>query len=329
MKKHRFTVVVGASAGGSVVLPDLLRQFTPEMNIAVFVVMHLTKKAIGDMLVERLQKHTVLKCKIPKHKEVIRSGHIYVARPDHHMMLKGNTILVGKGPMENRYRPSIDALFRSAAAEHSSYVIGIILSGFLEDGAWGMMAIRRSGGTCIIQHPEEAKYPDMPLSVARHLKPDFSISVKDMGRAILSVLSKTRKKSQVPGNVIAEARLAEKVSIGMDNLKELGTHSLYSCPDCGGGLWEIKANGEKNYRCHVGHAYTEVALLGAMETTTETALWTALRIVEERRNLLTRMAAKEKGPGTKSMQGHYKKRAAELEQQIQQIRRVLFLTEQD
>src|SRR5438105_497166 len=134
MAKQRFIIVVGASAGGSMVLPDLLRQFTPEMNIAVFVVLHLSKASVGEILTDRLQKHTVFRCRLPRHNEAIKSGHVYVARPDQHMMIKGNKIMLGKGPMENRYRPSIDALFRSAAVEHDSYTIGIILSGLLEDG---------------------------------------------------------------------------------------------------------------------------------------------------------------------------------------------------
>jgi two-component system, chemotaxis family, protein-glutamate methylesterase/glutaminase len=329
MTKDRFMVVVGASAGGTVVLPKLLSQLTQKMNIAVFVVLHLAKRSVGEMLVERLQQYTAFQCKIPRHKEVIKSRHVYVAPPDHHMMLKGNTVLLGKGPMENRYRPSIDALFRSAAVEHNSHVIGIILSGLLEDGTSGMMAIRRSGGTCIIQHPDEAQYPDMPLSVVRNLKPDFSIPVEEMGKAILETLSDTREESIVPEELVAQARIAEKVSIGIDHLKEIGKKSLYTCPDCGGGLWVIDENGTNSYRCHVGHAYTEDRLLGAMESTTEAALWTALRIIEERRNLLAGIAAKEKVRARKQTLTHYTKRIDELEKQIEQIKTVLFSTEQD
>lgn len=210
-----------------------------------------------------------------------------------------------------------------------SYVIGIILSGLLEDGASGMMAIRRSGGVCIIQRPEEAKYPDMPLSVTRHLKPDFSIPVEEMGKAISDISSKARRKSKILVDLVVEARIAENVSIGINNLQEIGTNSLYSCPDCGGGLWKIKSNGEKNYRCHVGHAYTEDGLLTAMEGTTETALWTALRIIEERRNLLAGIAAKEKQSGRKTLLGQYTKRIHELEKQIEQLKKVLFSTEQN
>jgi two-component system chemotaxis response regulator CheB len=324
MAKRRFIVVVGASAGGSIVLPDLLRQFTAQMNVAVFVVLHLSKKPVGDMLVDRLQKHTAFTCKLPRNKEVIKTGHVYVAPPDHHMIIKGNKILLGKGPLENRYRPSIDALFRSAAVEYDSYTIGIILSGLLEDGVSGMMAIRRSGGMCIIQQPEEAKHPDMPLAVSRQLKPDFAIPVEEMGKAILDISTKPTKKKKIPEELVKEARIAERVSIGIDQLKEIGTNSLYSCPDCGGGLWEVGQRGQKSYRCHVGHAYSEDSLLSAMEATTESALWTALRIIEERSQLLKGIIAG--GKGRPQLHAHYKNRIAELEKQIEQIKKVLFAT---
>jgi two-component system, chemotaxis family, protein-glutamate methylesterase/glutaminase len=325
MAKRKFIVVVGASAGGSLVLPDLVQQLKPDMDISVFIVLHLSKRSIGDMLAERLQKHTSLVCKIPRHNETIKSGFIYVAEPDRHMMVKGNKILMGKGPMENRYRPSIDALFRSAAVTYKSSAIGIILSGLLEDGVAGMMAIRQSGGTCIIQDPAEAKYADMPRSVLKNLKPDFTISVQGMGQAIERTLTRREKKTKIPVELVKEAQIAERVNIGIEHVQELGTNSLFSCPDCGGGLWEIDHGGEKTYRCHVGHAFSEQGLLGAMESTTETALWTALRIIEERRNLLKAISTKENG--SKAVRGHYKKRMVELDQQIEQLKKVLFATE--
>jgi two-component system, chemotaxis family, protein-glutamate methylesterase/glutaminase len=331
MNKKESIVVIGTSAGGSMLLPQLIEQFTPEKNIVVLIVIHLSKRAIGEMLVSRLQQVTSYPCKMPRHGETFKTGHIYVAIPDYHLMVKGNKILVGKGPMENRYRPSVDALFRSAAASHGSSVIGIILTGMLEDGASGMLAIRRAGGVCIIQDPNEAQYSDMPRAVLNHLKPDFSVPVSEMGKVILTVLEKKRKKSahSIPDDIVKEARIAERVHIGIDAAKELGKHSLFSCPDCGGGLWEIKGNGESHYRCHVGHAYTSEGLLTGMENGTESALWTALRIIEERKNLLKKIEAKEKKGGNRKLATTYRKRVEELEQQIDQLKKVLFATARD
>jgi two-component system, chemotaxis family, protein-glutamate methylesterase/glutaminase len=143
-----------------------------------------------------------------------------------------------------------------------------------------------------------------------------------MGEAILKSLAKPTKKIKIPDELIKEAKIAERVDIGIDLVKELGTSSLYSCPDCGGGLWEIGRNGEKSYRCHVGHAFTQQSLIEAMEASTETALWTALRIIEERRNLLKSIAEKEKG--RKGLYGNYKTRIEELEKQTDLLKKVLF-----
>jgi two-component system, chemotaxis family, protein-glutamate methylesterase/glutaminase len=327
--KEKFIIVVGASAGGSMVLPELLRQIHSEMHVAVFVVLHLSKRSIGDLLVKRLQKSTDMKCEIPANGTDVEAGCVYIAKPDHHLMVRDNRILIGKGAMENRYRPSVDALFRSAAVEYNSRAIGIILSGLLEDGVAGMQAIKRCGGSCIVQMPEEAKYADMPLSVLRNLHPDYTISVEEMGRAIAKIMKKPRKKEKVPLDLAREAQIAASVNIGIDALDDVSTHSLYSCPDCGGGLWEFKSNGISHYRCHVGHAFTEDGLLGAMESSTESALWMALRIIEERKNLLKNIAANGKSKGMRQTPRHYEKRIHELDTQIRQLRKVLFDTEQD
>jgi two-component system chemotaxis response regulator CheB len=334
MVKQRSVVVIGTSAGGGMLLPELIKLFTPEMNIVVLVVIHLSKRAIGDMIVTRLQKSTSYRCKIPRQGELLKARHIYIAKPDHHLMVRGNKMLVGKGPMENRYRPSVDALFRSAAASHGANVIGIILTGMLEDGAAGMVAIRRAGGVCIVQDPNEAQYPEMPRAVLNQLSPDFSVPVSGMGKAISTVLERKRKKEvhSIPDDIVKEARIAERVQIGIDSVKEIGEHSLFSCPECGGGLWEIKGNGgdgTKHYRCHVGHAFTSEGLLTGMEASTETALWTALRIIEERKNLLKKIEAKEKKGGNRKLAITYHKRAKELEQQIDHLKKVLYAASAD
>jgi two-component system, chemotaxis family, protein-glutamate methylesterase/glutaminase len=331
MVREKSIVVIGVSAGGSMLLPALIKQFTEDMNIVVLVVMHLSKRAIGEMLVSRLQKATTYTCKIPRHGETLKTRHIYVAKPDYHLAVKGNKILVGNGPMENRYRPSVDTLFRSAAAYHGQRAIGIVLTGMLEDGAAGMLAIRRAGGVCIIQDPGEAKYPDMPMAVLNQLKPDFAVPVSQMGEVISRVLKRKKKRAKhlIPADIVTEARIAERVQIGIDVMKEIGTHSLFSCPECGGGLWEMNQNGISRYRCHVGHAFTSDGLLSAMESGTESALWTALRIIEERRNLLQKIEAREKQNGNRRLAESYHKRIAELERQITHLKNALFATARD
>jgi two-component system chemotaxis response regulator CheB len=331
MPKEKFYVMIGTSAGGTLILPELIKQFTEDMNIAVFVVLHYSKKAVGEMIVKRLQKQTPFTCKIPKHGELIRPNHIYLAKPDHHLLVKKTKILIGKGPMENRYRPSIDALFRSGAVAFSRQAIGIVLTGMLEDGASGMQAIKRSGGICIVQDPNEAKYPDMPEAVMQQIEPDYVLPVQEMGNAINKTINngQIKRSVKVPDDVIKEAEIAEKIQIGINAVEGLGERSTFSCPDCGGVMWDINNNGLSRYRCHVGHSFTEEGLLASMEVSTESALWTALRIIEERKNLLSKIAEREKKYGRNSAARMYSLRVRELEAQIDQLKASLFAVEQD
>jgi two-component system, chemotaxis family, protein-glutamate methylesterase/glutaminase len=329
MPTASYIVVIGTSAGGNVVLPELLKQLNPALPAAVFIATHMPKHSVAELFVKRVQKYTPLKCKIAAHSETIQPGHVYISKPDHHLLIKNSTMILGKGPMENRYRPSIDALFRSAAAAYGSRVVGIVLTGLLEDGAAGLLAIKRSGGRTIVQDPNEAQYPDMPNAALKALKPDHMIPVNEMGKVIESIMSKRPKKIKVPADIITEANIAERVNVGIDELQEIGEHSLYSCPDCGGGLWQLTSNGITRYRCHVGHAYTEDGLLTNMQSNTESALWTAIRIIEERRNLLKTLADKEKTRGSKEVALRYKTRMKELDEQITQLRRVLFNMQSD
>ena len=171
--------------------------------------------------------------------------------------------MLGHGPPENRHRPSIDVLFRSAAATWDSAVTGIILTGMLTDGVAGMNAIRRSGGTCIVQDPIEAEYEDMPQAVLKVLQPDYCISIKKMGSALDTIMKNSEpfKTRDIPDDVKAEASLAERAITRINDMDELGSQSIYTCPDCGGALWEIDNDGVTRFRCFTGHAYNEKDLL--------------------------------------------------------------------
>jgi two-component system, chemotaxis family, protein-glutamate methylesterase/glutaminase len=326
MGKEKIILVIGASAGGTTALPEVVKQINGEFKLSVFVVMHLSKSAIGDLLVKRLQKYTSYNCKMAEHGETLKEAHIYIARPDHHMLVKEDRIVLGRGPMENRYRPSIDALFRSAAVAFPSKAIGVILTGMLEDGASGMYAIKKSGGVCIVQDPAEAKYPDMPQAVLNVLEPDFSVPVSEIGEAIkkaIAVLQK-RKKAKIPDDILKEAEIAERVNVGIEQIENLGIKSSISCPECGGALWELKDNGFSRYRCHVGHAFTEQGLITSMEASTESTLWIALRMIEERKNILKQIADKELKRGSRKLASTYMTRSKEMEAHVNKIKELLF-----
>ena len=328
-----FVIVIGASAGGLNAIAELVSQFPTDLNAAVFVVLHLSKAALGDILVNRIQKNTSLDCKIAEHNEEIKSGQIYVAPPDEHLLAKEDRIVIGRGPAENRFRPSIDVLFRSAAASHGEKVIGIILTGFLNDGTAGMMAIKQSGGHCIVQDPNEAEYPDMPLSVLENIEVDHCVSLKNMGEVILEIIDKAEEKGiSAPANVKAESKLSEKAATAIDEVRKLGEKSLYACPDCGGGLWEIEnppAGKAKHYRCHIGHSFSESDLMLKQSEATEHTLWVAVRMMEERKLLLQKFAKENDEKGLQRLSAEYNHRAKDLQQHILKLKELLFAIHKD
>ncbi len=240
-------------------------------------------------------------------------------------MVKGQKLILGGGPEENRFRPSIDVLFRSAGVVYSSYVIGIILSGLLDDGTSGMWAIKRSGGICIVQDPEEAEYPDMAQSVINNMEVDYIIKLKDIGNLISSVTKlKNRKKVPVPKEVIAESKIAETTAVGIEHVEEIGDTSVFACPDCGGNLWNVGDDHMKRYRCHIGHAYTEKDLVVKQAETASTTLWVALRMMEERKHLLKKMQVDAEKKGYKTLIANQVQRHTEMVGHIDTLKKILF-----
>lgn len=328
MKEPKFIIVAGASAGGMNALSELVAQFNDEMDVAVFIVMHLSRTSISDFLVHRLQPHSSFKCELAKEGAKIQKGHIYIAAPNQHLLVKKNKIILGGGPEENRWRPSIDVLFRSAAAAFSTRAIGIILTGLLDDGTTGMSAIKRSGGTCIVQDPNEAEYPDMPLSVLNNMEVDYCISLSKMGDAVLEIIQTEPEEIAAPADVIIESEIAERVVVDYESVKKLGEKSIYACPDCGGGLWSIdKKNGPDRYRCHIGHSYSETDLVDKQGEILESTLWTALRIMEERRTLLKKMEQDNSKKGLSKMAESYQEKGENIQFHVDKMKEVLFATQ--
>lgn len=329
MKTPKFIIVVGTSAGGMNALIELVSQLTESIDAAFFIVMHLSRTSISDFLVHRLQPHTLLKCAVAKEDTVIEKGHIYVAAPNQHLLVKKNKIILGRGPEENRWRPSIDVLFRSAAAAYSTRVIGVVLTGSLDDGTTGMLAIKRSGGTCIVQDPNEAEYPDMPLSVLNNMEVDYCIPLHQMGETIFQITKLNPEKIAAPQDVIIESEIAERVVVDYENVRQLGVTSIYACPDCGGGLWDIsKQNGKSDrYRCHIGHSYSEKDLVVKQGEILESTLWTALRIMEERRNLLKKMEDDNNKKGLSKMAASYQQKGTDIQFHVNKMTEILFATQ--
>ncbi len=281
----RDIVVVGASAGGVVALKQFVQSLPAGFNGSVFIVLHIPPYS-PSRLAEILNKAGHLQAIEPKDGEKIQSGKIYVAAPDNHLLLEEGRVIVKKGPKENRFRPSVDALFRSAAYVYGPRVIGIVLSGALNDGTSGLWSVKRMGGLCIIQEPDEATFPDMPVNVTEYVETDYSLPVDEMGPLLHKLTGEAASKE--PDNTAEEMkRLKMEVIIATrDNafemgILEMGELTTFTCPECHGALVRLLEGKIIRYRCHTGHAFTASALLAGITTVIEENLWQAMRGMEE------------------------------------------------
>jgi two-component system, chemotaxis family, protein-glutamate methylesterase/glutaminase len=284
-------IVIGTSAGGLDALTRLTAQLPKNFPASIFVVQHMSADANGEALRRALTRSGSLPCFEAKDGATFKRGHIYLAPSDHHLMLLKGKMLVTKGARENRSRPGIDPLFRSAAVAYRNKVIGVILTGYLDDGTAGMIAIKRCGGVCVVQDPADAAYPDMPQNVLKQLEVDHVVPLAEMGALLTKLLGRpARKAKPVPRDIVIEARIAERVLSDLPSVEAVGEQVPFNCPGCGGVLWEVAEGGVLRYRCHTGHAYTSSVLLAEQTAKIEETLWIALRMFEERRNLLTTMS---------------------------------------
>jgi two-component system chemotaxis response regulator CheB len=282
-------VVIGSSMGGLESLRRIVKDVPSDWKGVMLIVQHVAPydTFLLDQLLKRLAKIPVVK---PTDNETIMPGRIYVAPANVHMLVKGNKIMLTKGPRENYTRPAIDPLFRSAAAEYGSRVIGIILSGILFDGASGLRAVKRCGGITIIQDPSEALSPEMPLAAKEVVAIDYTLKTADMVPAILRLAEEEAVASgPVPEDIKTEVKISESLGEYAQTNEKLGKLSSYSCPECGGALWETKNGLSAEFRCHLGHTLTLNALDQGQRQNLEKAFITALRVMEERINFLRRL----------------------------------------
>lgn len=285
-------VVIGTSAGGLIALKKLISQLQKDFPLPILVVQHISADATGNVLLNALNDLGNLSCEHAKDGQKLQAAHLYLAPSDHHLMIdEDQKILVTKGAQENRSRPAIDPLFRSAAVAFGNGVIGILLTGYLDDGTAGMKVIKRCGGTCFVQDPDDADYPDMPKNVLNNVEVDYCLPIAQMGAVLNQVIPvKLGKRKPVPEDILIEAKIAMRVLSDLSSVNALGDQVPFNCPGCGGVLWQVDKDRDLRFRCHTGHAYTAASLLAEQTKKIEETMWTALRMFEERKNLLTEMA---------------------------------------
>lgn len=312
-------IVVGASLGGIEALRALVGGLPPDLPAAVVVVQH-TAAASPGTLGEILDRAGPLPARLAERGEPLRLGQIVVAPPDQHLLVVDGGVRLSRGARENRTRPAIDPLFRTAAVAARSRVVGVVLTGLQDDGAAGLAAVVRCGGLAVVQ--ADAAFAEMPRAAldaldAAGARADHVTPVDEIG-PLLGRLAATPAPTPppVPNNLLIEANLTLHGMDEIDRMDEIGERTPLTCPDCGGVLWEMHDPAPARFRCHTGHAYTEAALADGQAEATEEALFVALRTLEERARLLRRMDREDRV-------GAYGERAAEMERSADLVRDLL------
>jgi two-component system, chemotaxis family, protein-glutamate methylesterase/glutaminase len=318
-------VVIGASAGGIETLRELVGTLPADFPAPICVVLHTSPLSPG-VLDAILTRAGHLPATNARDRETLRAGHIYVAPPDCHLLVEPGLVRATKGPRENRFRPAIDPLFRSAAQVYGPFAIGVILTGNLDDGTAGLWAIKQLGGTAIVQSPEDALFPSMPQSALDHVRVDHEVPVSRMGALLVELTSQSVDKPvvAVPEVVEVEVKIAKEQNPLAAGLEEIAEPSSFACPECHGVLLQLKEGGRIRFRCHTGHAYSMESLLAAISEGIEDALWNAIRALEEGELLLNSMAAHITTTHAKAADAEpLLARAAEAHRQSETIRQLV------
>ena len=299
---ERDIIVIGASAGGVEALQTVVGSLPPELPAAVFVVLHLYPRS-ESFLPGILSRAGALHAVHPQDGDPIEKGRIYVAPPDHHLLVERDHIHVGTGPKEQHQRPCINVTFRSAALAYGERVSAVVLTGQLDDGAAGLWEVKRRGGVAIVQNPEMAAFPSMPLSAVRDVEVDFTVALTEIGPLL--------------------ARLAVQdspvVTSNGDKKEMQPTVTDLTCPDCRGTIWEIPHGHFTEYRCRVGHIFSPKSMLAEQFAAQEKLLYGAIVALEEGASLALRLADQFES----DVRARLLDEAREREQQAEVVRKVL------
>lgn len=316
---QRDVIVVGASAGGVQALQGLVAQLPPEFPASILVVLHLMSSgtSVLDSILDRAGPLAVSQA---REGEPLERAHIYVAPPDYHLLVRGPDVHLSAGPRENGHRPAIDPLFRSAARAYGPRVVGVILSGTLDDGTDGLRLIKARGGACVVQDPADAAYAGMPESAIDYVDPDRVVPLAAMGETLCDLVD-------APLDHAARDRVADPATQDVDQVEvefgreePEGAPTLLTCPDCGGVMLERDEGGLVRFACQVGHAYSPESLNEHQGDALESALWNATRTLDERADLLRRMARRADRAGSRNTVARLNRKADVASAQADEIR---------
>ena len=315
-------IAIGGSAGAFQELQTMLAGIPTDFPGVVCVVLHTSPQS--QLLAENLKRSSAIPVCYAFDGQRLEPGHVYVAPSDYHMLIKEDRLRVIRGPRENHCRPAIDPLFRSAALAFGDRVRAIVLSGYLDDGASGSIAISRCGGQVAVQSPASASAADMPNNTLSAVDVDFVGTPVQLTRWLVGSFDEPADKATASGSALhdrqieREVHISESIESNIPLEQELGELVAMTCPECSGPLWELKVDKVRRYRCHTGHAYTAKSLLAHQDETIETALWAAMRLMQERANSLEQLA-KDNVAGSET----FSQRAAESRTNAQVLRSLL------
>lgn len=299
----RDIVVIGGSAGSIESLKKIVASFPAGFPASMFIVVHMPADH-PSLLAILLSQSGQLPASNPADLEQIQRGHIYVACPDHHLLIEDGRVRVQRGPRENRHRPAIDPLFRTAAREYGPRVIGVVLSGLQDDGSAGLYAIKQRGGIAIVQDPRDTMWSEMPKHAVAYASPHYVLRTRDIAPNLIelvqagepAMVKKNSRKKSNGKNFKHEAAPSSRLDQPTANIDVAyskegeGIPSVFACPECHGVLWELKADQMVRFRCRVGHSYGTESLVRELSTASEAALWAAVRALEEKSAMQRRVA---------------------------------------
>jgi two-component system chemotaxis response regulator CheB len=318
-------IVVGGSAGSGAPLKKLVADLPADFGGSVFITTHVPT-APPSYLPDLLAAAGPLPVRRAIDGMPVEPGQIYVAAQDRHLLLLDTTIRLGAGPRENMARPSIDPMFRSAALSYGPRAVGVILSGMLNDGASGLYAIKEAGGTAIVQHPLDAAEGEMPRAALEAADADHVVRADELGRTIAEVArQEAGSPREVPGNLILEVEVANGGRLGSELLRRFSEPVPLTCPDCAGVLSEVSGERPLRYRCQIGHAYTAEELAAHHELIDE-AVRIAMRLMEERVELVDRMSREARASGRHAVAELYEDRANEYRRHAGTLREAALLS---
>jgi two-component system chemotaxis response regulator CheB len=308
---RRDVVTIGSSGGGIEALTTLLGALPADLPAAVFVVLHRYAGG-GDGLPRIIGRASPLTVRTAVDGDPITPGVVLLAPSDHHLFLERDHVVLDRGPRENNCRPAVDPLFRSAARAFGARVIGVVLTGALDDGTAGLYAIKRHGGLAVVQDPRDAAVPGMPTSARDNVPVDHVVPLVELGPLLARLTREEVASAAAPDH--DEAALDAETHEGVPDasetaLDELGEPSTFTCPECHGTLWELESEQPLRFRCRVGHAFSAAVLDEKLGAETEAALWAAVRTLHENARLARSLSERFEARRNARLAAHFAEKA--------------------